>query len=271
MDIDDLINSTKELLKVEKDIKDHERKIVNDFLEQCRLRRTDLRLVKRYLGNELRFHMHITLARRVQENAVNLCAVIEHGLKKGVGVAHRVEEGHVSVNTGDGGIQAMVLVDVREFDQQPQGVMPVIPSIVRLQALDVCVGTVGNPIRNPDVLSVYRKTPLRAIRNIREKRELAGAENILRQRPDQIPLDEFEEKVIQGRPEMIDHFACEDRQFKRRISEDAQLLCAIRITDDFERIVASIFGDAILEGIMMFDDPDDFGLGGFECLGHGSE
>jgi len=40
------INSTKKFLKLEKDIKDHERKIVNDFLEQCRLRRTDLRLVK---------------------------------------------------------------------------------------------------------------------------------------------------------------------------------------------------------------------------------
>ena len=77
--------------------------------------------------------------------------------------------------------------------------------------------------------------------------------------------------MIQGRPEMIDHFACEDRQFKRRISEDAQLLCAIRISDDFERIVASIFGDAILKGLMIFHDPDDFRLGRFECIRHEKE
>ena len=122
MDVDDLLGSTKQFLETDKNIKDDDRKVIDDFVEQCRLRRADLDLVKRYLRNELGLHVHIALAKHVRGrvNAVNLCAVIEHRMKKGVCEVQGTPKGLASIDSGDCGTQTAVFVDVREMGQPSQ-------------------------------------------------------------------------------------------------------------------------------------------------------
>src|SRR5437868_8027280 len=144
-----------QLLETRKDAPGHQREIVNDFIEQYRLRRANLWFVERYLRNELRLHMHLTVAngvlveRGVRANRADFCAVIEHRVDDCIGEVGIGEfECLAAINKGDGGVQATMFVDVREFNQESQKPMPVITSMVRLQALDVCVGAVRYPVRN---------------------------------------------------------------------------------------------------------------------------
>jgi hypothetical protein len=277
MDIDDLIQSTKKFLETEIDIPGDQRKIVNDFTEQCHLRRSNLGFIKRYLRNELGFHMHLTIRRHFEASQMegggrtDLCAIVEHRVGNRVGELGVIDcEGFASINPGNGGIQATMFVDVRELNQESQKAMPVILSVVRLQSLDVCIGAVGNPVRNlGEMLPIDRQD--RMVRHFCEQRELTGPGQSFRPWTNQIPFDEFEKKVIEGGPEMVKAFACQDGDLDRWRLVDSQLFVSIRFGDNFERVIASIFGYALLEGFIVVHDPDDFGPSGFERSRHDSK
>jgi len=261
----DLRDLCQQLLESEKDVPDHHRKIVNNFIEQYRLRRANFWLVERYLRNELRFHVHLTVANNVliengeRANRAEYCAVIEHRMCDGIGkIGVGDFECFTSINTGDGCTQASMFVDVREFNQESQHPMPIILSMVRLQALDVCVGEIGHPVRNSQMFPIHRQNSLCSIGNFCIERKLTGLEDAPRQAPDQILFDEFEEKMIQGGPEMIQLFARKDGEFDRRRLEDFQLFVSVRIGNDFERFIAAVLGDTILKRFVVAHDPDDF-------------
>ena len=169
-------------------------------------------------------------------------------------------------------IEATMFVDIRELSKHPEEPMVKIPSIVRLQSLDECKRFVGNPRKIFTEHALWDgRTPLERLRlgDICPQGELGrmdqfGGEASART----IPLDKIEEQVIQGGAALIENLSRDNGDVVGRLIGDAQCVVSIRLTDDFVRVCATVFGAARIEEFTVLHCPNDFEAGGSESIAH---
>ena len=142
-------------------------------------------------------------------------------------------------------VNPAVLVDVAEFVQNPQiGLGRVIPSSVRLQALDLCTSHYGDASQG--ALGDF-VTETFGISTDGERRVISG---LCTRRG-----GEFTCKVIKGTSEVLETVPDDVRDLPRKIRSNESYSVSARIGPDFILGVFEVPVDSGLERIMMFLGP----------------
>jgi hypothetical protein len=81
-----------------------------------------------------------------------------------------------------------------------------------------------------------------------------------------VPLDQFEEEVIQRRPDLINNLARNYGDIGRGVMGDIQCVFAIRVRNDYTRLSVGVFGDALIQHVTMLHCPEDFESSRFESV-----
>jgi hypothetical protein len=264
----------KELPKLVANTKDEQWQAVHDLIYERCLRRSKFRFVDRYLNNVLVTHFHcmIQVNRSIgsMDGFVKFCAVLEHGPRNTTGEALSGRNRVPSIYESDSGLKISVLVDVREDQKHPEKIMEPLHAMVRLQSLDQCERTAGNPVGKVEFVNWDWPESFITNRSFREQGELTLSQNFLRQWPYKVPPDEIEKHVIERRPELINNLARDYGDDGGRLLGDLQLCCAVRLNDLFVRTSASVFGDGILKHFLVIHSPDDLCSGRFNPARHES-
>lgn len=268
----DAISLAKKLLEMDCDPVDVRWQTVYDLAKRGALRGSKFGLIERYLEMDIAFHLHFSLLHylgRMPER-IDLCAVVQRSTESNTNNPRFGECDFSRVRLHNGGRNVVVFVDVREYSQEPKQIMPSIASIVRLQFLDECIGLIGNPIEQPFFREefVLGDGGIVSGRSGTQKRELTESPQIGGKLTPMRPLDEIEEHMVEGRATVIENLPGEYRDIKRRLLNDVQCLCSIRIGHDFDRAVASVLGNASLENLLLLHSPDDFASDGLEYIAH---
>lgn len=264
MSFADGVRLYQELLEVRADVEDPRWEMVNNILYQGGLERSKLRFIERYLNNVLIVHFHGTLVYiDGVKRLVDFCATLEHGLDDRTA---QPVLGFYRMPSGDGGdnrVQMSMLVDVREYAQHPEKLMPVVHSVIRLQSLNECECSIGYASRD-NGFSERRSRDGRSPVGIAGGIEAQGKHKFFSRAIGNwsapIPLDKIEKDVVERRPELIDDFASEYGNFDRRLLGDLQFWCALRLGDYGVRISATVFGNGILDRLVLFHCSKDFGV-----------
>lgn len=235
--------------------------------------------IERYNSFEASIHVHGTARRRLSPDCFfNFCAFIQ---RVPASATNSIVVGNTFFRTDSFGqdVQVSVFVDVREFLDDFQCVNNSEPArtvdIVRLYALDECVRRNGNPRQ-------ISKEPTRKGKsigngrfsfscggNVNQEGELAVlAPSFWQDHSSGIQLDQIECQVVEGRAELIENFASDNRDFGGRVAENTNLLFAIRLRDDFARITSGISPNAFFDNLDMFRCPGEFETDGFRDGSH---
>jgi len=79
-----------------------------------------------------------------------------------------------------------------------------------------------------------------------------------------VQLDEIENKVIHSRTDLIQSFAGQDHDIDGRLFEHLNCFFAVRLNDDFTRLVCSISDNAVIDSSDVFLCPVEFAPCGLE-------
>ena len=267
---DDAIALAKELLELDCDPEDVRWQVVYDLAKRGALRGSEFRLIERYIKMDVTFHLHFSLQYvGVVMQRHNLCAVFEGNAQDHAGSA--VTNGDLASMSADHcGRKVTMLVDVREYNQEPEKVMPRIASVVRLQTLDECIRTAGHPVKQTLFTEEYFLPNRRGVsgglntddRELARPLDLSGKISAMR------PFDKLEKQMIQCGSAMVDDFSSEHGDVDRGLFEDVQCRCSVRIGNDFNRFILSVFGNAVIENPTLLHCPDDFGPSGLQSITH---
>ena len=252
------------------DAKDERWQTVNDLLYQGCLRRSKFRFVERYIHNVLILHLHCLMlvnSSKVMDRFIKFCAVLEHDRGNATGKAFGSDDGVPSVDDCNSGLKVAVLVDVRENREHPHQVMEPLKTIVRLQTLDECICVNGNPVGQIERSKRNGRDTFIATRPFQEQGELSPR-ILLGEWADKCPPDKIEKQVIQRRPELVKNLTEQYGNINGRLLGDLQFGCAVRLNDLFVRVSATVFGDGILNSLLVLHGPEDFSAGGFNSGKH---
>ena len=241
------------------------RQLIDDVLNGQGLRRPDFGFIERYLHGELVFHLHgVIQDGGIMVRRTEFCATVQVGVNAGTGVAATCGHGVMPVDARHRGVQASMLVDVRQLQERSHQVVRIWAApVVRLYLLDDCKGLVGNPVpqRTGELVLRYGSTIGEAIGRFGVQRELSGALPVIREAHttgiDRIPLDQIEEDVIQGGSKLVEQFADQQGNLGRGLLGDMQVIAALRIGDKFVRLTGCVRGKALLDGLSLFEYPLD--------------
>ena len=257
----------KKLLESQCDLEDKRWQIVGDILQEGCLRNSDFRFIERYNRAILDFHLHGSLVFNGGNNGRDrrwkFCAILERGPDKST-IKGRMRENMPAVYRDDGRIKAAMFVDIRELTQLPKNLGCRIPSVVRLQALNECMCTIGNPLKHGlfSEQNVFWNGRTMTSGLLHQKRKLALTGNGVGQGLPVIPFDKFEKQVIECRPELVNHFTSKEGDVSRGFSSDAQCFFAVRISNDLVRLTSCVFGNALIDELTMVECPGKFPASG---------
>ena len=68
----------------------------------------------------------------------------------------------------------------------------------------------------------------------------------------------IERQVIEGRPQLIERFACKNRNVIVRGFPEVHCFFALRVRDGFLRLTAGVSANALLDSVDVFRCPDEF-------------
>jgi hypothetical protein len=73
-----------------------------------------------------------------------------------------------------------------------------------------------------------------------------------------VPLDEVEYQVIERGPQVINDLSSQNRNCSGRINKDVKMFFAVRLRDDFVRVLRGVNGDFVMDRFEALRCPDEF-------------
>jgi hypothetical protein len=230
---------------------------------QCVVPSSKRSFIERYIRGEASLHIHYLLNSRIL-GCRYFCAM----LKTAPGVGHQspIVELMVPMDShfGNDNMKMMVFVDSGELGQGLHCTSRSQP-VVRLYALDENECSIrdsrqGFVERFTRYGKIIRNRRISIIRNIEEEGKFAVTLPSLRKGDDivDIPLDEGEREVIEGRAKLIDNFADQKGDSGFGLASNINCAFSIRIADDFVRVCSSVTPNASIEMLDVMLCPDHF-------------
>ena len=129
---DKALELAKKLLETPDNSQDVRWEMVDDLLQRGCLAKSQFRFLERYLQNYLSFHLHFSIHLNGMAERRVLCAVFNFDSKHSTSMTQAVSCNLVRFGDDSRCGEMSVLIDVREFCQDSQHLMDIIPTVVRL-------------------------------------------------------------------------------------------------------------------------------------------
>jgi hypothetical protein len=158
---------------------------------------------------------------------------------------------------GNHNVKASVLVDVGELPEMSKGVINGTEVVVRLNLLDECKRLWRKP-RKIEEFGLRARRVLSPLEGLPDRKFALLFPVELDDIRSGIRLDEIEHEVIQCRPQLIDHFASQQRNLGGRGLPKCELYCAFALRfGDHIRACGCVIGNATLDGFEVLSCPGD--------------